>query len=321
MELQEREVGNLQPHQLLVQTRQSLISTGTELTVLRGAHTPGSHWDRLFKYPWDAGYCNVGIVAKVGRAVTRLKPGDRVVSSGPHASKVVVPEEECLAIPAAVTDDEALFAVIAQIVMQGVRLAQVRLGENGVVCGLGLLGQLTVAFSRHVGCWPVVGVDLEPFRQKMALTMGATHVIGPDAALELIRQHSEDRLADVVFEVTGNPKVIPDALAWVRKMGRFVVVSSPSGPTTVDFHDLVNVRGTVIIGAHNFTHPIVPNEYNRWTRQSDTQLYLSLAEAGLLKVAQLITHRFPSDRAPEVYQQLLNHRAASLAVVLQWHKS
>jgi threonine dehydrogenase-like Zn-dependent dehydrogenase len=274
----------------------------------------------LFQYPWDAGYCNVGVVLEVGKAVTRLKPGDRVASTGPHGSTVVVTEEECVAIPSAVSDDEAVFSSIAQIVMQGVRLANLSLGENAVVCGLGLLGQMATVLARYVGCWPVIGVDLEPFRRQMALKMGATAVTGPNSAEELIRRHSEDRMADVVFEVTGNPKAIPVALGWTRKMGRFVMVSSPTGPTTVDFHDLVNAHGTVIIGAHSFTHPSVPNEYNRWTRRADARLYLSLAEAGLLKVDSLITQRFPSRRAPEAYQQLLNGRASSLAVILEWNE-
>jgi 2-desacetyl-2-hydroxyethyl bacteriochlorophyllide A dehydrogenase len=320
VELLKRDLRPPHSREVLVQTRQSLISTGTELTVLRGNHQPGSDWFRLFAYPWDAGYCNVGVVLKTGEAVTRLKPGDCVASTGPHASKFIVPEEDCSVIPGAVSDDEAVFATIAQIVMQGVRLANLRLGENAVICGLGLLGQVATTLVRHVGCWPLIGVDLDPFRRQMALKMGATAVSDPDSAAELIRRHSDDRLADVVFEVTGNPKAIPVALAWVRKMGRFVMVSSPSGPTTVDFHDLVNARGTVIIGAHNYTHPTVPNEYNRWTRQADTQLYLRLAEAGLLKVDRLITHRFPSRRAPEAYEQLLNDRASSLAVILEWNE-
>ena len=320
VELLERDVRRPDSREVLVQTRQSLISTGTELTVLRGNHQPGSDWSRLFIYPWDAGYCNVGVVLKTGGAVSRLKVGDRVASTGPHGSRFIVSEDDCSVIPGAVSDDEAVFATIAQIVMQGVRLADVSLGENAVVCGLGLLGQLTTVLARHVGCWPVLGVDLEPFRQQMALKMGATAVTEPAMAEELIRRHSDDRLADVLFEVTGNPKAIPGALAWVRKMGRFVLVSSPSGPTTVDFHDLVNARGTVIIGAHNYTHPTVPNEYNRWTRQADTQLYLRLAEASLLKVDRLITHRYPSRHAPEAYEQLLNGRASNLAVILEWNE-
>src|SRR5665213_2453709 len=130
VELLERELGELKPHEMLVQTRLTLISTGTELTVLRGGHTPGSHWDKAFSYPWDAGYCNVGIVLKTGEAVSRLKIGDRVASGGPHASIFIISERDCSLIPDKVSDDEAVFATIAQIVMQGVRLANIALGEN-----------------------------------------------------------------------------------------------------------------------------------------------------------------------------------------------
>ena len=318
VDLLERSVRELAPHELLIQTRLSLISTGTELTVLRGNHTPGSHWDQAFSYPWDAGYCNVGVAVKSGKAVSRIKAGDRVASTGPHASVFIISEADCSIIPDKVSDDEAVFATIAQIVMQGVRQAKITLGENAVVCGLGLLGQLTVALARHAGAWPVIGVDLEPFRRQMALEMGATAVNGIESAAENIGLLTDHLMADVLFEVTGNPKAIPSSLAWVRRLGRFILVSSPTGPTTVDFHDLINARGTVIIGAHNYTHPMVANEYNRWTRQADTELYLRLAEAGLLKVSRLITHRFLSARAPDAYKQLLNNRASSLGVILDW---
>lgn len=321
VELLQRDVIELKPNEVLIQSRLTMISTGTELTVLRGNHTPESHWDKAFTFPWDAGYCNVGEVLEIGNAVSRLKIGDRVASTGPHASIFIISEEDCSVIPDKVSNDEAVFATIAQIVMQGVRLANITLGENVAICGLGLLGQLAIALTRHVGAWPVIGVDLEPFRRQMALEIGATDVAGPDTAERIIRQYSGNQLADVVFEVTGNPKAIPVSLEWVRRLGRFVMVSSPTGPTTMDFHDLVNARGTVIIGAHNYTHPTVPNEYNRWTRQADTELYLRLVEAGLLKVSRLITHRFPSSSAPEAYRHLLSNRSLSLGVLLQWDEN
>jgi threonine dehydrogenase-like Zn-dependent dehydrogenase len=276
-------------------------------------------WDKLFEYPWDAGYCNVGTVLKVGKAVTEFKPGDRVSSTGPHATAFTISENDALLINEGVSDDEAAFATIAQIVMQGIRLADIKLGESAVVCGLGLLGQFTVTLARHVGAWPLIGVDLEEFRRKIALQMGATTVAAPEEIACVIANSTEQRMADVVFEVTGSPAVIPIALGWVRRLGRFVMVSSPSGPTTIDFHDQVNARGTVIIGAHNYTHASVSNEYNRWTRKADTQYYLQLVQAGLFSAEKLITHRFAWEEAPRAYQQLLDDRSSTLGVILEWN--
>lgn len=320
VEILNRDVrSELLPGEIRVKTTRTLISTGTELTVLRGKHLPGSVWDKLFKYPWDAGYCNVGTVLEVGKAVTEFKPGDRVSSTGPHATVFIISVNDALLIDEGVSDDEAAFATIAQIVMQGIRLADIKLGENGVVCGLGLLGQFTVGLARHVGAWPLIAVDLEEFRRKTALDMGAGIVAAPGEVAAIIAKNTEERMADVVFEVTGSPPVIPTALDWVRRLGRFVMVSSPSGPTTIDFHDQVNARGTVIIGAHNYTHASVANEYNRWTRKVDTQYYLQLVRAGLFTAVKLITHRFPWTEAPKAYQQLLNDRATTLGVILEWN--
>lgn len=310
---------DLLPGEIRVKTTRTLISTGTELTVLRGRHTPGSVWDKLFEYPWDAGYCNVGVVLEVAKDVTEFKPGNRVSSTGPHATEFTISENDALLIDEGISDDEAAFATIAQIVMQGIRLADIKLGENSVVCGLGLLGQFTVALARHVGAWPVIAVDLEEFRRGIALHMGASIVAGPNEVAGIISSHTQQRMADVVFEVTGSPPVVPAALEWVRRLGRFVMVSSPSGPTTIDFHDLVNARGTVIIGAHNYTHASVANEYNRWTRKVDTEYYLQLVGAGLFSAEKLITHRFPWTDASKAYQQLLSDRSSTLGVILEWN--
>ncbi|MFO1498901.1 MAG: zinc-binding alcohol dehydrogenase [Verrucomicrobiota bacterium] len=270
--------------------------------------------------PWRAGYCNVGVVEDVGPGVTLLRVGDRVASTGPHASRFLAAEQDCAVIPAAVSDDGAAFATIAQIVMQGVRLSTPCLGENAVVCGLGLLGQMTLAFARQVGYWPVIGVDLVARRRALAVRMGASVALEPAQTGDFLESECQGQGSDVVFEVTGNPQAIPAALGWVRPRGRLVLVGSPSGVTTMDFHDLVNAPGTVIIGAHNYTHPTVANNYNRWTRLADTQLYLALAAAGRLRMEPLITHRFLWPHAGQAYDLLLHDPHATLAVVLDWTK-
>lgn len=318
VELLDRDIPGPGPTELQIRSVRTLISTGTELTVLLGNHTPGSVWNELFAYPWDAGYCNVGIVEQVGEEVTQFKSGDKIASTGPHATRFNIAEKDCVLIPESVDDDEAVFSTIAQIVMQGVRQSHIILGENVTVCGLGLLGQMTVLLSRHVGAWPIVAIDLEKIRRDCAIISGATVSGGSENAKQIVFDHSEGRMSDVVFEVTGSPDVIPEALMWARPLGRFVMISSPSGPTTIDFHDLVNARGTTIIGAHNYTHASVANEYNRWTRNTDTAYYLSLVESERVKAKHLISHRFSWKRAIEAYQQLVHQRSTTLGVVLEW---
>ena len=67
--------------------------------------------------------------------VTTFKPGDRVLSNGPHAEVVNVPVNLCARIADAVPDDTAVFGVIGAIALQGIRLLEPTLGEQVLVTG------------------------------------------------------------------------------------------------------------------------------------------------------------------------------------------
>ncbi len=112
------------------------------------------------------GYCNVGEVLEVGEGVTQFSSGDRVVSNGKHAERVVVPINLCAKISDGVDDESAVFTVLASIALHGVRLAEPTLGERVVVIGLGLVGLLTAQILLANGC-SVVGFDFD--HSKIAL--------------------------------------------------------------------------------------------------------------------------------------------------------
>ena len=111
--------------------------------------------------PLALGYCNAGVVFEVGEGVADFKPGDRVVSNGPHAELVNVPVNLCARIPDNVSFEQAAYTVPAAIALQGIRLAQPTLGEAFVVTGLGLIGQLAVQLLIANGC-RVLGIDPDP---------------------------------------------------------------------------------------------------------------------------------------------------------------
>ena len=54
--IEDKSVSSPRQGQLLVQTSRTLISTGTELTILSGKFPPNSHWASYGKYPFIAGY-------------------------------------------------------------------------------------------------------------------------------------------------------------------------------------------------------------------------------------------------------------------------
>ena len=316
--IEEEELRDIGPHEVIVKTRCTLISTGTELTAYSGQFPEASRWADYVEYPFRPGYCNVGEVVEVGSHVKEFEVGDRVASLGGHAEYVIVPERELIKIPDEVSDEEAVFHTIAAGVMNSVRLASVSLGDFVVVAGLGLLGQMAVMFSRLCGAFPVVAVDLADFRLKLAEKSGAVFTInaGREVVYEKVRELSEGRMADVVFEVTGNPSVIPEAIKLVRKLGKLIILSSPRGPSTLDFHDEVNAPSRIIIGTHFTSQPEVETLYFPWTRRRNTELFFNLLKFKVIDISHLVTHRFKWYEVEKVYSELWRDRTRFLGVIL-----
>jgi len=308
--------------EVLIRSICSLISTGTELTAYSGDFPPDSAWARYVRYPWMAGYANVGEVITCGPEVKSLREGQHVVSYGSHASLVLQSASRTRPIPPGVPDEHAPFMVLSTIALAGVRLAQIALGEAVVVVGAGLVGQFAIQYARLSGGWPVIAVDLAESRLAVARAHGATHTLvgGRPELADDIRDLTKGRLADVAIEATGNPKVIPSLFRLLRRRGRVILLGSPRGKTEVDFHNEVHTLGLQIIGAHNSTHPAHETPYNVWTRARDDELFLDLLAAGQITVSDLISHRYPWREAPAAYDMLLSDRTQAMGVLLDWQR-
>lgn len=308
------------PSEVLVRTERTLISTGTELTVLAGEFDSGSNWAEVADYPFYPGYNNVGEVIEAGESVEAVEVGQRVATTGTHSAYTVAEANACRPVPAGVSTDEAVFFTISEIVMNGIRRSELTWGETVTVYGLGLLGQLAVRLCHVAGARQVFGVDLAPERAAYLPDHLRMTAIDPtiDTPRDVVRNATDDRLADIVFEVTGNPDAIPDELEVLRDQGTFVVLSSPKGETTFDFHDHCNAPSYHIIGAHNASHPNVPTPQNPWTQQRHADLFFDYLADGSLSVAPLISHREHYTEAPGLYEELLEDRSATMGVVLEW---
>ena len=315
-----REIPRPKPGALLIETTSTLISMGTELTILSGEFPENSAWAGYARYPFLAGYSNVGRVVEVGEGADRSWIGKRVATRTPHAAWVTASARAAMPIPDAVGDAEASMFAIAAIVMNGIRRGQVAWGETVVVFGLGILGQLAVRFAHLAGARTVFAVDVADGRLAMLPKSDSIVAVNPrrDDLHAIIKEHNHGRLADVAFEVTGDPKLIPWEFEALRRQARFVVLSSPRGPTSFDFHDLCNFTGHTIIGAHEMTHPPAETLEHPWTHQRHNELFFDLVASRRVEVASLVSHRFPFREAPAVYAKLLAERGAFMAVAFDW---
>lgn len=316
--IEEREVPKIKDDEVLVKTKRSLISTGTELTILSGDFPEKSYWSNYGKYPFVPGYCNIGEVIEVGEKVDKNLVGKIVASYAPHSLYVSVKASEVRIVPEGISYEEASFFTIAEIVMNGVRRSQITFGESVVIYGAGLLGQLTARICKFAGARPVIVVDVSEYR--LSFLPENIFRINPltNNVVQEVKKLTKGRMADIVFEVTGNPNVILEEFKCLRKLGRFVVLSSPRGPTTIDLHDYCNAPSFTIIGAHNSSHPPVETLNNPWSYKRHSELFFDLVINKELDISKLITHVVSYKEAPKIYQQLLEERTRFMGVILNW---
>jgi predicted dehydrogenase/threonine dehydrogenase-like Zn-dependent dehydrogenase len=278
--------------------------------------------------PLALGYCNVGVVAEVGRGVEGFALGDRVASNGKHAEVVCVPKHLCARIPDGVSDEQAAFTVLAAIGLQGVRLANPTLGECVVVTGLGLIGLVTVQLLRAQGC-RVLGIDFDPTRLALARQFGAEVVDlskGEDP-LAAAAAFSRGRGADAVI-ITASSKSnepVSQAAKMCRQRGRIVLVGVTGLELSrADFYEKeLSFQVSCSYGPGRYDPAYeeggqdYPIGFVRWTEQRNFEAVLDLMASGKLDVEPLISHRFTLERAVEAYD-LLASGQPSLGILLQY---
>jgi len=299
--------------QLLISTVSTLISPGTETAFLMALpNTSGV-------FPQYPGYSNAGVVVSVGSEVSRFRVGDRVASSAPHASYVLVKEEDVVKIPDELSFDDATFLTLGCIGIQGVRKADIELGDSVVVLGQGLIGQMALQLSKLGGGMPTMAVDIYDNRLDVALRNGADYAFNPSKmdVVKAVRDVTNGG-ASVVIEATGSPEAISIALKLAGRRGRVVLLGSTRGESTVNFYSDVHRKGVVIIGAHNSIRPRYESVHGYWMVKDDRAVVMNLLNKRLLKVRDFISLKLSFEEAPSAYKMLMQRKESVLGIILDW---
>ncbi|MBR0145015.1 MAG: hypothetical protein IJM21_12665, partial [Clostridia bacterium] len=169
--------------QVLVRTRFSTISPGTERANVTGNPNVRGVREPDVSFPRQCGYSTSGIVEKVGKGVESLIPGDPVTAFRTvHAAYNIVPEKNVIRIdPEKISFEEAAILYITTFPMAAVRKTRVEIGEPALVMGCGLLGQIAIKELRAAGAVPVVAADPVASRREIALASGADYALDPTA--------------------------------------------------------------------------------------------------------------------------------------------
>ena len=277
------------------------------------------------------GYSCSGQVVEVGKNCTNFSVGDFVACAGAgianHAELVAVPKNLAVKLTSKKHLKQASLTTIGAIALQGIRRADLRLGERVCVIGLGLIGQLTVQLAKLSGC-EVFGVDIDDTKLFLAQKCGCDRVYNP---------HSSDFIKEILFHtghhnidktiITAGSRdgtIIQQAMELTRRKGTVVLVGdvklnftrSPFYEKEIDFliscsYGPGRYDTSYEKGGHDY-----PYAYVRWTENRNMELFAKLVEQGKLKLDSLISHEFAFEDAEKAYVVLQEKK--SLGLVLEY---
>ncbi len=269
--------------------------------------------------PLAHGYSASGTVIGVGEDVSDMQVGDRVSCFGAghasHAEVIAVPRNLVAPVPDNVSLRDASFGALGTIALNGVRRAEVQLGENVLVIGLGLLGLLTVQLLSANGC-RVAGVDLDPRKVELASQLGLDLALIRDKpnAVEAITAFARGVGVDAVIITAFAPNNDPVVLAGqvARPGGRVVAVGRVDYELPrddflfkqLDFRTAFNSGAGVndfLYEEHGIDYPI---DQVRWTMNRNVIAFNDLLASNRLSLDALVTHEYPLENAVDAYELL-----------------
>lgn len=282
--------------------------------------------------PSALGYSSAGEVIAVANDITTFKVGDLVACGGAgavHAEVVAVPKNMTVKLPADVLPKEAAFTTLGAIAMQGIRQADLRLGESAVVIGLGLLGQLTIQMLNAAGV-KTIGVDIDQRMVDLCQRIGTPHAYNRNtASLETIIENITNGFgADAVIITAATSSLDPVDFAGTicRKKGKVIIVGAvPTGFKRANYYKKeLELKMSSSYGPGRYDRQYeeqgqdYPYAYVRWTENRNMQAFVDLLQAKKLNMDQLISHVFNFKEAPKAYQMILDKTEPFTGILLKY---
>jgi len=229
--------------------------------------------------------------------------------NGAQAEYLLVPyaQANLAKIPAGLTDEQVvLLADIASTGFAGAESGGVRIGDSVVVFAQGPIGLCATAGAKLMGAALVIGVEGDPIRQAVALTMGADVILDPsqvDVVGEVKRITNGG--ADVAIEALGLQETFENALRSVRPGGTLSSLGVYSGKLQMPYDAFA-----AGLGDHTIVTSLCPGGKERMER------LMKMVLSGRFDPTPLITHRFSLEEIGEAYRIFSNRLDGVLKVAI-----
>jgi threonine 3-dehydrogenase len=178
------------------------------------------------------------------------------------------------------------------------------LGEDVLITGAGPIGLMATAVVRHAGARHVVVTDVNEYRLKLALEMGATRALDAraDSVADVQRELVMQEGFDIGLEMSGSGQALSEMLENMAHGGRIAVLGIPTEPLAIDFNRLV------------FNMLTIKGIYGR--KVYETWYAMTMMLQSGLDVTPVITHRFAAADFDEAFATAASGNAGK--VILDW---
>ncbi|HTW79923.1 MAG TPA: zinc-dependent dehydrogenase [Terracidiphilus sp.] len=331
-------VPRIGPGELLIR----IATCGICGTDLKKIHMGSHSAPRIF------GHEMAGTVAAVGAGVTRFAVGDRVMSfhhvpcgecyycrkqtpaqcplykktgatagfepsGGGFAEYIrvmdfVVENRGVVRIPDGVPFEQAAFVEPVNTVLKGVKLLNLQPDDTVLVIGQGPIGLMHASLAKRIGA-RVLTSDLFPERHAIAARFGLTDPIhaGQENVVERVFAETNGRGADAVILAVGGNSLIRTAMDAARPGGKVMLFAQTQhGEATID-PAAVCVDEKTLLGSYSSSFPILDEV---------TSLVFDGYRNGF-DLTQLISHRFPLERAVEAIEFASHPQPDSMKIVIE----
>jgi threonine dehydrogenase-like Zn-dependent dehydrogenase len=283
-----------------------------------------------------AGHEPCGQIVAEGPGLRRFKKGDRVIvyhisgcgvcndcrrgymisctseyrraygwqRDGGMAEYMLAEEKDLVLLPDSLTyTDGAQVACGFGTVYEGLEKIGISGNDNVLVTGLGPVGLAALMLTRAMGASMTIGIDVIPERMELAKKLGlADHVLeaGPDN-VEQVRALTGGAGCEKVVECSANAQARQTAIQAARKWGKIVFIGEGGDVTFQPSPDIIHDQKTI---------------YGSWvTNLWRMEELVERIERWGIHPEDLVTHRFPLEKADEAYSLMASGKCGKVAVV------
>jgi L-iditol 2-dehydrogenase len=300
-------------------------------------YTQGKIGSQQANFPFSVGHEGAGMVAEIGPAVTKVKPGDKIAiepampcgecdqckagrhhtcrkirflgtpgqAEGSLSEYIVMPEENCFPLPVNLTLDHGSISEPLAIGVYSVKKAGSIKGLKIGILGFGTIGMSVLLSAKVQGIDSAYVTDKIDERLAISVKEGAVFTGNPvkEDVVNKIKE-KEPLGLDVVFECCGQQEALDNAVDILKPGGKLIVIGIPE----FDRWSL---------SVENTRRREIMIQFIR--RQVDcVETAIKYMESGIIDVKNMVTHRFPFDRTKEAFDLVSGYRDGVMKAMIDF---